>query len=136
MQSHYLDYQCLWEWVEVRNTSALPVNLNGWVLDDDDDSTMSAANIDAVNGNTIVQAGGVAVLYNGGDLNFDPSRFTTAWGSGIMLVPVSTFSSLTAADSIGLWSSHANYVADALSSTTSPRRSFNSTVTSVNFATT
>src|SRR3954454_23901035 len=64
-----------WEWVEVHNTSASPVNLNGWVLDDDDDSTMSAANIDATKGNTIVPGGGVAVLYNGGDLNFDPARF-------------------------------------------------------------
>src|SRR6478735_1535631 len=92
-----------WEWVEVHNTTSSPVNLDGWVLDDDDDSTMTVANIAASKGNTIVPAGGVAVLYNGGDLNFDPSRFTNAWGSGITLVPVSTFSSLSVGDAIGLW---------------------------------
>lgn len=126
----------VWEWVEVHNTTGSTVNLNGWVLDDDDDPTMAAANIDAAKGNTIVPAGGVAVLYNGGDLNFDASRFTNAWGSGITLIPVSTFSSMSVGDAIGLWSSHANYAADDLMSTTSPRRSFNSAVTSISFATT
>ena len=89
------------------------------------------------NGNTIVPAGGVAVLYNGGDLNFDPSRFTGAWGGGITLVPREWFYMRSApADAIGLWSSHATYAADDLMSMTSPRRSFNSAVASVNFATT
>jgi Lamin Tail Domain len=125
-----------WEWVEVHNASASPVNLNGWVLDDDDDSTMSVANIDATKGNTIVPGGGVAVLYNGGDLNFDSSRFTGAWGSGITLVPVTNFSSLSIGDAVGLWNSQATYAADTLASTTSPRRTFNSAVSSVNFATT
>jgi hypothetical protein len=128
-----------WEWVEVHNPTASPVNLDGWVFDDDDDAKVSAANILATNGNTIVPANGVAVLYNGSNLNFDPARFNNAWGGGITLVPVSGFTSLTngaAGDAIGLWSSHASYLADDLMTTVSPRRSFNSAVTSVNFATT
>jgi hypothetical protein len=93
-------------------------------------------NITASKGNTIVPAGGAAVLYNGTDLNFDPMRFTNAWGSGITLVPVSSFTSLTTGDAIGLWNSQTSYKADELMSSTSPRRTFNSAVASVNFATT
>ena len=80
---------------------------------------------DANDGNTIVPACGVAVHYNGGDLNFDPSRFTNAWGSGITLVPSSSLTSLAAMDPIGLWSSRASYVADDLTTMTSLWRSIN-----------
>jgi hypothetical protein len=122
--------------VEVQNTTSSSVNMDGWVFDDDDDSSVSAANISASKGNTIVPAGGAAVLYNGTDLNFEATRFTNAWGSGITLLPVSGFTSLTAGDSIGLWNSQTSYKADELMSSTSPRRTFNSAVASVNFATT
>jgi hypothetical protein len=125
-----------WEWVEIQNTTASDVNLDGWVFDDDDDSSFSTPNISAAKGNTIVPAGGAAVLYNGADLNFDPSRFTNTWGNGVTLVPVSSFTALTAGDVIGLWNSQTSYKADELMSSTSPRRTFNSAVTSINFATT
>jgi hypothetical protein len=125
-----------WEWVEVRNTTSEAVDLNNWVFDDDDEAKLSTPNIADTNGNTIVPAGGVAVLYNGTDLNFDPARFTSAWSGNITLVPVTGFTSLAAGDSIGLWNSHATYSNDDLMAPSSPRRTFNSAVSSVNFATT
>jgi hypothetical protein len=122
-----------WEWVEVRNTSGAPVDLVGWILDDDDDANMAESNISA-GGNTIVPAGGAAVLYNGGDLDFDPSRFTNAWGGGYALIPIGNFSPLTNSDAIGLWPNHDAYKNDALMSMTSPRRTFNGAVASVSYA--
>ena len=71
----------LWEWIEVRNILAGPLNLDGWVLDDDDDAHFADANIDAANGNTIVPAGGLAVLYPGDELDFMPQRFLDAWAT-------------------------------------------------------
>jgi hypothetical protein len=123
-----------WEWVEIRNTTSTAVDLDNWIFDDDDDSSVPAPNISAVNGNTVVPAGGVAVLYNGTDLTFDSARFTSAWGGGINLIPVSKLTSLTPDDTIGLWNSQESYETDDLNSTSAPRRTFNSTVASVNFA--
>ncbi len=120
----------LWEWVEIRNTSAGAIDLDGWVFDDDDDPTINAlvgANIRAANGNTLVPAGGVAVLYPGSDLDFMPERFRSAWGSAVNLIPVNGFTSLTATDSLGLWPSYAAYAADTIpAAATSPRRTFGS----------
>ncbi len=129
----------LWEWVEIRNASAAAVDLNGWVFDDDDDATINAtvgANIQAANGNTVIPAGGVAVLYPGDDLDFTPARFTSAWGGGINLIPVVGFTSLTATDAIGLWPSYPAYTADTIPMVTvSPRRTFAGAAATLNYAT-
>jgi hypothetical protein len=117
----------LWEWIEILNTTSQAVNLHGWVLDDDDDPNLSAANITSLGGtrNTIVPAGGVAVLYPGDELDFMPDRFHDAWADDITLIGVDGFTILTATDSIGLWSSYASYLADAIPmAQASPRRNF------------
>ena len=116
----------LWEWVEVRNTSTTSIDLDGWIFDDDDDvpvSTAAVSNIKAANGNSVIAAGGVAVLYAGSNLGFDPTRFTNAWGAGITLIPVNSLTSLTDADAIGLWPDRASYDADDFGAG-NPRRSF------------
>jgi hypothetical protein len=134
----------LWEWIEVRNTGASSLNLDGWVFDDDDDTTIpdddenpdDGPNIKAANGNTIIPAGGIAVLYPGDSLNFTPARFTSAWGAGINLIPVDGFTSLTATDAIGLWPSYSAYEAAAIpGATTSPRRTFAGATATLNFTT-
>jgi Lamin Tail Domain len=126
-----------WEWVEVRNTSASAIDLDGWIFDDDDDVPVSASavsNIKSANGNTIVPAGGVAVLYAGSDLEFMPARFTNAWGPGINLIPVNSFTSLTSTDAIGLWPNRAAYDADDLGPGMNPRRSFAHAAASLDYA--
>jgi hypothetical protein len=124
----------LWEWVELRNISAGPLNLDGWVFDDDDDAHFAEANISAANGNTTIPAGGVAVLYAGDELEFMPQRFLNAWGTDTTLIPVAGFTTLTATDTIGLWPSHVDYMNDAIAmATSSPRRTFQSTAVSLDY---
>jgi hypothetical protein len=127
----------VWEWLEVQNTTSSPVNLDGWVLDDDDDNSLSIANITSATGNTIVPAGGVAVLYNAspGGLDFAPARFANTWGAPITLVGVSPFVGglANSGDALGLWSSLGSYQADDLMVPSGTRRTFASAVTSVNY---
>jgi hypothetical protein len=133
----------IWEWVEIRNTTGAAVPLEGWVFDDDDDNDLIFSNIPTGLGNTSVPAHGVAVLYNGTALEFDTSRFTNAWASGITLIGVGTpnganFAGGLAAggDAFGLWSSYDDYFADKIpEATSSPRRTFASAVTSINYDT-
>jgi hypothetical protein len=128
----------LWEWVEILNTNSQPVNLHGWVFDDDDDAGFATANISSAGGtrNTIVPAGGVAVLYPGDELQFMPERFNAAWGGGVTLIGVDGFTVLSATDTIGLWASYGLYVADAIpGATSSPRRNFAHAAATINYAT-
>ena len=125
-----------WEWVEVRNTSTAAIDLNGWIFDDDDDVPLSMSvnsNI-SNNGNTVIPAGGVAVLYAGSDLDYMPARFTNAWGAGINLIPVNSLTSLAESDAIGLWPNRAAYDADDLGPGVNPRRSFAHAAVSLNYA--
>jgi hypothetical protein len=127
----------IWEWVEILNTTSSPVNLSGWVLDDDDDNSLMSANINSATGNTIVPAGGVAVLYNAspGGLDFTPTRFTNTWGGPITLIGVDPFVGglANSGDALGLWSSLSSYQADDLMVPSGTRRTFASAVTSLNY---
>jgi len=96
-----------WEWVEIHNDTGAPVDLDGWVFSDDDD-TLVASNVAAVT----VNQGEAAVLYNADDV--DASAFGTAWGGGIKLIAVSSFPTLAnGGEPIALWESIADYTGDA-----------------------
>jgi hypothetical protein len=130
--------ESVWEWIEIQNTTSAAIDLNGWVLDDDDDNSLPSANIMSGTGTTMVPAGGVAVLYNASPnaLDFNSARFTNTWGSPITLIGVSSFTSLAnSGDAVGLWDSLADYMADDLMVTSGTRRTFNSAVSSINYMT-
>jgi hypothetical protein len=109
-----LDIEPRWEWVEIKNTSAGNVDLHDWVFGDRA-SRYNFANISNTLGNTVVPAGGVAVIYNStssNGLGGVPSRFTDAWGDDIQLIPVNIWPSInnnSTRDRLGLWSSYAAY---------------------------
>lgn len=97
-----------WEWVEVRNSSGAEVDLNGYVFDDEMNSVLTTPNLSSATGNTIVPAGGIAVLYNADDIS--PQEFADAWGSGANPIGVTNFPALrNSGEQIGLWSSLASY---------------------------
>jgi hypothetical protein len=131
----------LWEWIEVRNTTASVLNLDGWVFDDDDGPDVlihedRPFNISSLNGNTTVPAGGVAVLYPGDALNFTPQRLLDAWQVDITLIAVDDFGNGLAntGDAIGLWQTYDDYLLDTLPGTTSPRRMFTHAKASIDYA--
>ncbi|NES94124.1 MAG: DUF4347 domain-containing protein [Desertifilum sp. SIO1I2] len=88
-----------WEWVEVYNAGTTPVNLAGFVLDDDDNAPPAAANM--AGGAIAPQQTGI--LYNA---VLSAADFTAAWGPGLNLIPVSNWSQLgNDGDRIGIWNS-------------------------------
>ena len=109
-----------WEWFELRNTGASEVDLDGYVFDDrSTDPGHTAPNIVALVGdatvNTIIPAGQTAVIYNGAALDFDESRFRSAWnvGSTVPLIGVNGWESLNNGDdAFGLWEDLEAYQSD------------------------
>jgi len=83
----------VWEWSEVQNTGMVDVDLDGYLMDLVGDPKPSSSIIapsierivvvedEVIFNPTVVPAGGVAVLYDGTDLAYDPDRFRRAWGN-------------------------------------------------------
>jgi hypothetical protein len=101
-----------WEWIEVFNSSNELVDLNGWVLDDNNSQAHSGSNIAGS-----IAANSFAVLYNADALSSDD--FHAEWGFGagglIPLIEVSGWSRLSlgnTGDKISLWDSFASYKND------------------------
>lgn len=96
-----------WEWIEIYNAGNTSVDLSGYVLDDDDNSALSAANIASGS----IAAGETAILFNA--KNITAADFTAAWGTGINLIAVTNWSQLNNTnDKISIWSSLASYEGD------------------------
>ncbi|MDX5319940.1 MAG: lamin tail domain-containing protein, partial [Bacteroidota bacterium] len=101
-----------WEYVELYNAGANPVDLSGYVLDDGNTWYLNAPNISS----GIIPAKGTVVLFNDDDI--DAADFQAAWGNQITLVAVSNWERLglnNSGDDIALWSSFAAYAADTAS---------------------
>jgi hypothetical protein len=93
-----------WEWLEVYNLDASAVNLAGGVLDDPAGPVLGASNI----ASGTVPGHQTAILYNANVLL--GTDFTAAWGSGINLIGVTSWSPINqSGDQIGLWTSFASY---------------------------
>jgi len=77
-----------WEWIEIHNAGADPLDLAGFVLDDGAGSELGAAKL-------------------------AEASFASAWGAGLRLVAVSSWPSLNnGGDTIGLWPSLGAYAGD------------------------
>jgi len=130
-----------WEWIEVRNTGPAAIDLNGYVIDriGDRERTIVTPNIlsnpllgsTVVDNATIIPAGGIAVLYNGPGLGYDPGRFRAAWPLmpiGTTLIGVEGWSANSLANApkptgyapslpamtVGLWADEAAYRLDVV----------------------
>ena len=114
-------YDSVWEWIEVRNAGSSPVDLDGAFAGRIGDVETATAAVDGTLAtNTVIPAGGVAVLYDAyygpsDPLNFDDQQFRDAWqlGSGVPLVGVRKFPVLTnSGTAFGFWADQTAYVSD------------------------
>ncbi|WP_198037231.1 M4 family metallopeptidase [Maribacter hydrothermalis] len=96
----------VWEWIEVYNKGTQPINLSGYVLDDNQGTALVIANINS--GSIAPQES--AVLF---DATLTEAQFEEAWGD-VNLIAVLDFPSLgnNGGDSIGIWNSFSSYNGD------------------------
>jgi hypothetical protein len=88
----------IWEYIEIKNTGATPIDLNGYIAAKLNETADTDPDIlDTVAENTIVPAGGVAVLYPGNPNDFDDSVFRQAWqlSPSVPVIAVSGFEPLS-----------------------------------------
>ncbi len=112
-----------WEWVEVLNNTSALIDFSAmrYVFDDDDESSLSVANITS----GIIAQGATGVLYNAGASGNTLADMKAAWGEAINFIPVTAWTDLAnGGDTVAIWSSLASYQSET-QSTTSPRRTTN-----------
>ncbi len=122
----------VWEWIEVRNTSASAINLNnylGFNLGDEELPDPNPTINNTLAQNTIIPAGGVAVIYDANygsgnapmanPNNFVDANFRSAWGLapsvpliGANFWPGLSNSEGSQAQSIGFWADATAYAMD------------------------
>lgn len=100
-----------WEWIEIYNITASPIDITGYFLDDESTSgsQLTTGNIGAGS----VPANGSAILFNADQIS--AADFEAAWGGGATLIPVTSWSALNnGGDSIAIWDSFAKYDGDRI----------------------
>jgi len=97
-----------WEWIEIYNAGSTPVDLAGYVVDDNNTVAHMSANIAGGS----LATGEQAVLFNADDVS--AANFLAAWGD-VNLIPVTNWSAMAlnnTGDKVSLWSSFADYSGD------------------------
>jgi hypothetical protein len=139
-----------WEWIEVRNTGATPIDLNGYIIDRLGDAipgTINPSINSALTANTMIPAGGVAVLYDAdvsiSAADFNDALFRQAWALAptVPLIGVSGgFGgglTNTGGAAIGIWQNSDAYALDVADDGMGVFRvtQFNNSAVSVDFRT-
>ncbi|MEM7316310.1 MAG: lamin tail domain-containing protein, partial [Planctomycetota bacterium] len=119
LQITEIQYESNVDWIEVRNTGAKPIDLHGYVLDDDDGQPLTAANIskEEPKQNTVLKPGQLAVLFGIDNPEFGVKEFRRAWelSEKTMVVGVRQFPGLSrGGDQFGFWKSLKDYSADRI----------------------
>ncbi|MEN1680410.1 MAG: hypothetical protein AAGJ46_12525 [Planctomycetota bacterium] len=111
------DNENAWEWIEVRNNTAVDVDLFGaFVAAVGQNYTLGdTSTVSVMATNSVVPAGRSAVLYDGGPGEFDDALFRTAWGldPSVPLIALENADVLVNGGAeIGIWADAAAYQMD------------------------